>query len=418
MISWKSRHNRSPQPIRASRRETRRVFVVILLIFVAFFRWLPGGDPLDPTTGVRGFIEIGGLGVATILVLLWWPRQFWLSLSKVWWLLLPAFWAGLSALWSPYPLLTLAKALELALITLLAAAISRTALSFWQLLRLIQKALLLLIVFGLALNVLYYGTPFYFSISLGEGGALEGGRLRLTLGRDHPLVVGHMFALLMVSSGALLLRKLTLSSVVAVMMGIVGTVATDARASMVLAPTSLLWAFLLVIREKLGRLGWILHGVLVIGFLATIPWLLSERLDPVSVYAPDVETLNGRLPLWIAVLERLVSDPMLLLMGTGFAATRFVTYELAWWNPGHTHNGYLEVLTGLGAIGVILYVPTFFLLIKALFYPFAAGFSAYLLGMAFFNPLFNPDFVLFCALALILAARREGWCRPRGNECL
>jgi O-antigen ligase len=142
--------------------------------------------------------------------------------------------------------------------------------------------------------------------------------------------------------------------------------------------------------------------------LVSLAWLVRVGLEMASTYAPDLDTLNSRIPLWIATVEVLFSSPQMLLLGTGLEATRFVTFDSAPWNPGHTHNGYLEILASLGLIGLVLYLPVFAFLFGRLFNPYAGGFALYILGLAFFNPEFNPGFLWFFILVIALLAKGEG----------
>ncbi len=307
-----------PVPKSASlKRESGRTFLIVLLVFLAFFRWLPGGNPLDPTTGVRALVEIGLLGVVGVLSFFWWAKRLWSALLKGWWLLLPSGWAVLTSLWSASPSLTFVKATELFAITLLAGAIWRGSLTFLDWLRVVQWALILLVLLGIGLNVFYYNTPFYYGPPLGGYFALESTRARFTLAAEHPLVVGHLFALLLLVGVALMARGLRLSSAILVAISLWGLLATQARASLAMTIAAVLWGFVRSFHRRLGRVGGLLEVLIfwTVGFL--MPTLVSETLETASVYAPDVNTLNGRIPLWESVLGTLLSDPALLLLGNG-----------------------------------------------------------------------------------------------------
>ncbi|RKQ88843.1 O-antigen ligase [Brockia lithotrophica] len=389
------------------KRESRRTFLIVLLVFSAFFRWLPGGNPLDPTTGVRALVEIGLLGVVEVLSFFWWAKRLWSALLNGWWLLLPSGWAVLTSLWSPSPSLTFVKATELFAITLLAGAIWRGSLTFLDWLRVVQWALMFLVLLGIGLNVVYYNTPFYYGLPPGDDSAMGPTRVRFTLAAEHPLVVGHLFALLLLVSLALMVRSLRLSSAILVAISLWGLLATQARASLAMTIAALLWGFERSYRRRLGRIGGLLEIVLFLIVAFLMPTLVSETLETASVYAPDVDTLNGRIPLWESVLETLLSDSTLLLLGTGFEATRFLTYDLAYWNPGHTHNGFLEILAGTGVIGLAFYFPTMLFLVRASLNPLSASLSFYFMGIAFFNPVFRPEILWFVVLTTLLLAQKE-----------
>lgn len=389
------------------KRETRRTFLIVLIVFLAFFRWLPGGDPLNPTTGVRAFVEIGLLGVVGMLSFLWWTKRLWSALLKGWWLLLPSGWAILTSLWSPTPSLTFVKAIELFVITLIAGAIWKGPITFLDWLRVVQRALIFLVLLGIGLNVVYYNTPFYYGPPPGSYFALGSDRIRFTLAAGHPLEVGHLFALLLLVSVALMGRGLRLSSAILVAISLWGLLAAQARASLAMAIAASLWGFVRSFRKRLGHVGGLLEGAILLAAAFLMPTLLLENLEPIFLYVPDLDTLNGRIPLWENVLGALLSDPLLLLLGTGFAATRFLTYDLAFWNPGHTHNGFLEILTGMGAVGLVFYLPTIFFLVRMTLNPPSAAFSFYIIAMAIFNPVFEPGIVWFIVLTTPLLAQEK-----------
>lgn len=390
---------------RRHRIEKRRAFFLSLLVVLAFFRWIPGGSALDPTTGIRGYLELGLLALATVIALTWWRRRVFKALISGWWLMLPSFWAMLSALWSFMPLLTLAKAGELFLLNLLALLVGRSELSLRDWLDVMRKVLLVILVLGLGLNVFYYGTPFYFGPPYGDNFALDISRSRLTLAAEHPLVVGHIFALLLLVSAY---RLTYLPGILGTAVGISGLLATQARASTVISLVAVMWVWFVFLGRRYNWPGFIMQLILLTLSLVSLPWLVRVGLEMASTYAPDLDTLNSRIPLWIATVEVLFSSPQMLLLGTGLEATRFVTFDSAPWNPGHTHNGYLEILASLGLIGLVLYLPVFAFLFGRLFNPYAGGFALYILGLAFFNPEFNPGFLWFFILVIALLAKGEG----------
>jgi O-antigen ligase len=390
---------------RRHRIEKRRAFLLSLLVTLAFFRWIPGGSALDPTTGIRGYLELGLLVLVAAIALMWWGKRVLGALITGWWLMLPSFWAVLSALWSFIPLLTLVKGGELFLLNLMALLVGRSGLSLGDWLDVMRKVLLVILALGLGLNILYYGTPFYFGPPYGDNFALDTFRPRLTLAADHPLVVGHMFALLLLVSAY---RLKYLQGILGATVGIGGLLATQARASTVISLVAVMWAWFVFLGKKYRWSGFIMQLILLTLSLVSLPWLVRVGLEVISIYASDQDTLNGRIPLWIATVEALLSNPQMLLLGTGLEATRFVTFDLAPWNPGHTHNGYLEILASLGLIGLALYLPVFSFLFGRLFNPYASGFALYILGLAFFNPVFNPGFLWFFILVIALLAKGEG----------
>lgn len=85
-------------------------------------------------------------------------------------------------------------------------------------------------------------------------------------------------------------------------------------------------------------------------------WVVLFTEDVVALLGRDV-TLTGRLPLWNHVLGVIAERPWL---GWGFHAiwavpgfADYVLWTLGWAAP-NAHSGYLEVLLGLGALGLAL----------------------------------------------------------------
>lgn len=93
------------------------------------------------------------------------------------------------------------------------------------------------------------------------------------------------------------------------------------------------------------------------GLLAALVIAASDPDAALGLVGKDV-TLTGRTELWRAMMEYIGQRP---LLGWGYSAFFQVDNPDAlalWarlrWNPPHTHNGLLEVLLDLGALGLLL----------------------------------------------------------------
>ncbi len=78
--------------------------------------------------------------------------------------------------------------------------------------------------------------------------------------------------------------------------------------------------------------------------------------------AADVGTLTGRTELWSELFTYVAARPVLGYGYEGFWSpthTAYVSLALGWVVP-HAHNGYIEMLLDLGAVGLILFVAALF----------------------------------------------------------
>jgi O-antigen ligase len=102
--------------------------------------------------------------------------------------------------------------------------------------------------------------------------------------------------------------------------------------------------------------------VLIFATLLVISVLAHVELDDVFALIGRDATLTGRTDLWAAVGMMILRAP---LLGHGYAAfwtesnpDRDVIWKFVGWQPNHSHNGFLEVLLGVGAIGLLVLLCT------------------------------------------------------------
>ena len=125
-------------------------------------------------------------------------------------------------------------------------------------------------------------------------------------------------------------------------------------------------AILLVLRLRPGRRFVVAAAVLNVGILVVLLYangLIDLPFDVLMLGrgSRDVTTLNSRLPLWILLGDYLEQRPML-----GYGYSGFMTAEHALqigmileFGIAGAHSLYLEIMLGIGAIGLSLFVGLF-----------------------------------------------------------
>lgn len=401
--------------MRIAWREALLAFLAVL----ALFRWLMGGDPLDPTTSARGYVQLALLGIASFLAFVWWPADFLKLLVRFAAFLLLPIWTVLTALWSFSPLITAGQGISFLMTLILALFLAHRFRTVCEGARVFLLVLWAIVALGLALNIAYYGTPLYFgppaSYTPLEPGEPE--RARLVLAADHPLVAGHIFAFIVLLSALHVQKNRTRRGVyiLSALFAFGGLLLTNARASLAATLLGLVWQFVL---EPLKRKGGKVYVFALMAFFILNALLLSYMLnwaDLVSEalysFAPDFSTLNGRIPLWEAIIREMSLQPELMLLGTGFEATRFLTFYLAPWNPGQAHNAYMEILLGTGVVGGVFALVFWGLAFYELFTSAIGGLLLYWLFLGVFNPNMGPNIpFLVSSVFLFLALYRKPTC--------
>jgi O-antigen ligase len=129
---------------------------------------------------------------------------------------------------------------------------------------------------------------------------------------------------------------------------------------------------------------WFLLGLVVaVGVVMALSPALAAYIT--SYLGTDqAGTVTGRSDVWSAGWQ-LIKQRMIL--GRGFMSSRFLAYKISVsWQPGHLHNGFLEVLYNNGLIGLFVMVMMHAMIIRNLILvmrkvslPMAAGcFAVYL----------------------------------------
>lgn len=109
----------------------------------------------------------------------------------------------------------------------------------------------------------------------------------------------------------------------------------------------------------ISRLRWTIPiWLLVVFFLAIliIPWVLTNYAQVLGFLGKDI-TLTGRVPIWEASIHEGIKK---IWLGYGYKAFWLGNNGPSFWviqgigkNPGHGHNGYLDLFLELGIVGVI-----------------------------------------------------------------
>lgn len=380
--------------------------LLFLLIGLALTRWMPGGNPLNPESGSRAWVEISILlFVFMLMIFFWGPKSVFLGLKSPSLLILLTFglWALFTAFWSPNPVLSIGKAAELILVSIIIATIAyQTAQTGSSFIKSILVAMLFLIAFLFFINLINYQTPFPIK--------LFGTRARFILGLNHPNATTIYFSTIVLFSTHLFFKEkkilLKLVYVLLVLTNLYFIELTDSRTTILSVLVGILLLVYFQFRSK--RLMYtIIMAVLIALVLAGII-LGSGLVDrPIHVYLsqhPDFFTLNGRTDLWKTAFQN-VSD--MNFGGLGYYNSRFLFLnELGEGWGFNLHNSYLEVFFTTGFVGITLAAFFYFSTIPQMKY--LRKFSlpiVFLLYMSMEglmeNRLFTPTIPFTIALGLI-----------------
>lgn len=342
---------------RAGRGRALRVLSMTLAV-LAFMPLVPRVDPLEGGgTTLRGAIEVALLGGALLLASAAAPasRGTRVALASPALLTSLAFaaWAGLTALWSPNPVLTLAKSAELAMIACEAALVTRPPSSPGgrpgladDLALALGGAILALFLF----NCAAHGAPLPVKAGEGQvealGASAEAKRPRLMLAYAHPLIAGDLIALsavcVFVSSARPALKAALLGAAALLL------VLTDARTAMAAAPTAVasVWVAAHFRRRP---------AAIALAACASALALLALALVFVNGGLPgglqpdeELYTLNGRVELWEYLWPIFLEN---WKTGVGFYGSRYLLLDRWAW-AGHTHHSVVEVAVCLGVVGL------------------------------------------------------------------
>jgi O-antigen ligase len=399
-----------------------RLMVALGLIVLAFVPLVLPVDALEGGTTTRGFIEFGLIlaGLALLAIYLKTQGAFWFDLKSPAFLLISlfCFWGVLSSIWSPNPILTVAKSAELWCISLAAlmfvTLVMRGRMTNGKLERILGLSMVAVICGLLVANIFYWGVllPNTADTSLpldfiAEEPALE--RPQLILVYQHPLLTADLLALSVICLFLSDLRKTWKAILIPGVLALLWL--TDAR-----GPTGgLLVAVvaLAVLKLRGNNLRAIVVMLVIsIGLAAVLLFQHSLPAAFASLMTDDVATLNSRTELWSRIMSHVLAQPIL---GTGYYASRYLLIKDFKW-AGHAHNSFLEVLMTTGVIGLLMlcaFVLHVFREILTTRNALLLGVTLYCLIQGMLNPLFfNPGLAMF---VLTIAALNAGFNKRIGG---
>ena len=105
------------------------------------------------------------------------------------------------------------------------------------------------------------------------------------------------------------------------------------------------------VRVPVPLLGLLVLVVVLIGFGVAAPFLGGSNLASVSSAFGRDETLTGRTETWSDLVLTVKRQP---LLGAGFGSF-WTTARREYYEMSHGHNGYLDILLELGAVGLALF---------------------------------------------------------------
>ena len=320
----------------------------LFLLSGAIFPLLLTGGATSVDDGSRSLLRVLPLPVYAIsaCLLMRHPKQLLAAVRRNLPLLMLVALPFLSVLWSIGPSATLRRAIGL-LGTMFFSYLLATRFSPSQLLLLIVGTLAPCMV----LSILLMGAVPHLGIM--EDGAARGIFI-------HKNVLGWAAALSTVGAAMMLIDRshgLRLLGFLSLPASVVCLLASKSMTGLLstTAAVGLVWFFL-----ALGKSRGTSRMVLVIVFLQVVALVLlalGEFLVPLLDALGKDATLTGRVPLW-ALVDEMISRK--IAVGYGYAAFWTPGNSDAWriweaigWQAPHSHNGYREVLLGLGLVGFL-----------------------------------------------------------------
>ncbi len=389
------------------------IFVSTVLIVLSTIPLVAPVDMLEGGMTTRGIIEFGLILAGLALMAAYGQAEGILSFdvkSPTFLLVsLFSFWAVLSSIWSPNPILSIAKSTELWFLVVAAAMLVTLATHTQESARLeaILGLSIVLVTVGLIVcNLFVCGTPLPdtgdSSLPLHlideEPSTI---RPRLLLLYAHPLLTGDLLAL-----------------------GVIALFASDLRvpwkALSIPALLALLW--LASARGPTGGLTVAVIGMsilklrrndvraivllLAMSSALAIGLLFQDRLPTAfsALLTDDVPTLNSRTELWRKTITHITNQP---LLGTGYYTSRYLLARDFNWG-GHAHNSFLEVTLTTGVTGLIMLAGFMLYLFKRIVNTSSVlllGATLYCLIQGMLNPLlFSPGLPMFVITVAVLNA--------------
>ena len=394
------------------------LFMSVLLVVLAFIPLVPPSDAIEGGgfTG-RGVIEIALIVMGLVLMGMYAKAKdipaFDFRNSSFAIITLFACWAIVSSLWSPNPMLSIAKAAELWSIMIAASMFVTIGCRIYsqknQLETTLAFALLSVLVILIVANLFFWGTPLPNTGDeslplqlLGEEPPVLIERPRLILAYAHPLLTGDFLALSIVCLLATRMNRML--KVVALPFLLWLLWMADARGPSIAIVASLIAMIVLQVRRQSVR-AIVITLLLSVGLAITM--LFQDKLlKPISaLLTDDVYTLNSRTELWARAFEHIGQQP---ITGYGYSSSRYLLMKDFIWG-GHAHNSFIEVLLTTGLVGFILFCIYLAYICRDVITTrnsLLLGVIVYSVIQGMLNPLlFTPGLPMFVLTIAVLNAR-------------
>jgi len=290
------------------------------------------------------------MGIIYIVLILLYAVQFRRALSflpKNWLLLMIVGLAIVSATWSLYPEVTERRGIAL---------FGTTAFGLYLGWRFSMREFLHVLAWGLSLCI---PLSFGFAILLPDIGVMPGsffeGAWRGAFIHKNELAYNMLWAVAVFVILAIQDRRLRLPVVVGI--GLAATLIIQARSAgalVVLAALAPLLAFFVFPRRVQVQTA-VLLGLGITTAILVAMLALHDWRELFQLVGRDM-TLTGRVGVW-DVIWAMIQDRFWLGYGYGafwIGTTAEGVMEHLGWNPGHSHDGWLELWLNLGLIGVCL----------------------------------------------------------------
>jgi O-antigen ligase len=399
------------------------LFGSLVLVLLAFIPLVPPDDALKGGgLTARGMIEFALLLAALFSMATYAKSRDLVSLD----LRNPSFvilnlfvcWTVVSSLWSPNPMLSIAKGMELSAVTMAAIMFvtitsqiaSQTCANNKPLETTLAGALVTVLGILIVANLFFWGTPLPTTGNealplhlLGEEPPALIDRPRLILAYAHPLLTGDFLALSVICLFAAGWHRILKVIGIPILLGLLWL--ADARGPE-LAVLAALIAMTLLQLKRNRTLAITTTLVISLGLMIAMVFQDGLLKAVAALFTDDVYTLNSRTELWPKAFGYILEQP---ITGYGYYASRYLLMKDFIW-AGHAHNSFIEVLLTTGLVGLVLLGVYVAYLCRTLVNSgntFLLGVIVYTLLQGMLNPLlFTPGLPMFLLVIATLNASR------------
>jgi len=393
------------------------LFAALTLIVLAFIPLVPPDDAIKGGgITLRGGMEFAFILIALSLMAAHAQQRnlFIFDFKNPTFVIISLFvgWSVLSGLWSPNPILSVAKGAELWAITIAAimfvTLVRQSVTARNQIEARLLSALITVLCLLIVANTFFWGTPLPSSGDeslplhlLGEEPFALAARPRLLLAYAHPLLTGDFLALSVVCLFATAFKKRFKAIGLGILFALLWM--ADARGPSVALLAALGAMTVLKLRRNSVRA---LALILVVTAGLAVAMIFQDSLlKPInSLLSDDVYTLNSRTELWPKAFSYIAQEPV---TGYGYYSSRYLLMKDFIW-AGHAHNSFIELLLTTGLVGLVLALAYLFYVGRVVRNSrdgLLLGTLIYTLIQGMLNPLlFTPGLPMFVLLVATLSA--------------